>query len=92
MATQNQNITGEWTEIKAALSLTDTQAYTFQNTGSFELILVEAAAVPSADFNGFKLPASEHVPVTATASVNIYARMSERANLGKTILTVTEAA
>lgn len=92
MATQNQNITHDWVDVKSTLSLADSQKYTFQNTGSFALRVVEAASTPAQDFNGHRLEGNELLSVTPGAGVNVYVALVSSVPVdGKSILTVTEA-
>jgi hypothetical protein len=89
MATQNQVLTFDWVEVKSALSLSDLQKYTFQNTGSFPIRVVESASEPTPHFYGHQLEQNDLLSVTPAAGVNVYVKVVAKGMTSN--LTVTEA-
>lgn len=89
MSTQNQTLTNTWVDVKTTLSLTDSQKYTFQNTGQQGIRIFEASAAPDDDVYGHYLDTSGLLSVTPASGLNIYVRSVPK-NL-KSNLTVTEA-
>lgn len=89
MPTQNQILDFEWVNVKSTLSLQDSQKYTFQCTGPFEIRIVEAASVPALNEYGHQLGNNELLSVIPAEGLNIYVHVVQKGM--KSNLTVTEA-
>ncbi len=89
MTTQNQELEFDWTDVKASLSLSDSQKYTFQNTGPQPIRIFEGASEPSEGTHGHQLDPNELLSVTPGSGLNVYVKVITKGL--KSNLTVTEA-
>lgn len=74
MATQLQDVTGSWVDIKSALSLVNGTKYFVQNIGSHDVFIYEKGSTPS-DSEGIIIPPRGVFPLEPTASVNVYVKL-----------------
>ena len=75
--TKGIEITSEWQDISAALSLAANHTYSAQNVGQAAVETFTAATAPDADAQGFRLAEGEGQAYTQPADENLYARCTE---------------